>query len=545
MDIYTGWIADVVAGRLFAGRFGVDKGKIAFVEESDETLPPDAPVYTPGFVDAHVHVESSLLPPCEFARAAVVHGTLAAVSDPHEIANVLGVEGVQWMLDESDHTPFYFNFGAPSCVPATPFETAGGVFDAEIIGKLLDDPRVRYLSEVMNFPAVIGGDARMADILEQAKRRQKPIDGHSPGVAGEALHRYAQAGITTDHECSTLEEGRARVREGIKVLIREGSAARNFETLWPLLNESPESVMLCHDDLHPDELHDRMIETMMARAVDKGVSLMNVLRAATLNPVCHYRLPLGLLQAGDSADFVELKDAKSFAVLRSFIGGKCAAERGACKWPRRIVRPINRFEALPRTPEDFKIPARPNARVRVIGAIEGELFTESILETPTVHHGLAVADPARDLLKIAVVNRYAPRAPVALGFVRGFGLTHGALASSVAHDSHNIVAVGVSDAELCRAVNAVIAHKGGLVAVGPAGETVLPLPIAGLMSDAPFAQVAHTYSSLNEAASALGSAMRAPFMTLAFMALPVIPKLKLTDKGLFDVGIFAPVDLWV
>lgn len=543
MDIYTGWIADVVAGRLFAGRFGVDKGKIAFVEESTEALPKDAPCYAPGFVDAHVHVESSLLPPCEFARAAVVHGTLAAVSDPHEIANVLGVAGVQWMLDEADHTPFYFNFGAPSCVPATPFETAGGVFDAATIGKLLDDPRVRYLSEVMNFPAVIGGDGRMAAILDEAKRRKKPIDGHSPGVSGEALRRYANAGITTDHECSTLQEGRDRVREGIKVLIREGSAARNFEVLWPLLNEAPESVMLCHDDLHPDELHDRMIETLMARALDKGVPLMNVLRAATLNPVRHYGLPMGLLLPGDSADFVELKDFSSLRVLRSFIAGKCAAENGACKWPRRQVRPVNRFEALPRTADDFKITAS-GTRVRVIGAIDGELFTQSAWETPLVQDGLALSDPARDLLKIAVVNRYAPRAPVALGFVRGFGLKTGALASSVAHDSHNIVAVGVSDADICRAVNAVITHKGGLVSVGPAGETVLPLPIAGLMSDLPFEKVSQAYLALNQAAVKLGSPMRSPFMTLAFMALPVIPELKLTDKGLFDVSTFAPTALW-
>ncbi len=536
-QIFEGWIADVVGREIFGGRFTVENGRIASVERGD--VPRDAPVYAPGFVDGHVHIESSMLPPSEFARAAVVHGTLACVSDPHEIANVLGEEGVKWMLDDAARTKFKFLFGAPSCVPATPFETAGAVFGPEEVGRLLDDPRVGYLAEVMNFPGVIGGDARMAAILQEAKKRGKPIDGHSPGVKDEGLARYLEAGITTDHECADLEEAREKVRRGMKILIREGSAARNLETLWPLLKESPESVMLCHDDAHPDDVAVGMIDRMLARAVTKGVDVMNALRAATLNPVRHYRLDVGLLQTGDRADFVELKDLKSFKVLRSFVGGECAAEHGKCLWPRLQVKAINRFEALPRTKEDFAVPAGGGQTARIIEAIDGELFTRSVAEQ------VRGIDIGRDVLKIAVVNRYEKSAPVAVGFVRGFGLKQGAFASSVAHDSHNIVAVGADDAALCRAVNLVIGAKGGLSAVGPHGEAVLPLPIAGLMSDAPADEVAKAYLGLNRMVAELGCPMRAPYMTLSCMALPVIPELKITDKGLFDVGKFAPVPLWV
>ena len=543
--VYEGWIADVVSGGVFPGKFIVNEGRIASVEYLPEGVASGAPVYAPGFVDAHVHVESSMLPPSEFARAAAARGTLACVSDPHEIANVLGESGVRWMLEDGARWPFKFLFGAPSCVPATPFETAGASFDSETVGRLLDDPRVGYLAEVMNFPGVIGADRHVMAIVDEARKRGMLIDGHSPGVKDKALAHYLAAGISTDHECASLGEARLKISGGMKILIRGGSAARNLEALWPLLLEAPESVMLCHDDLHPDDLTLGMMDVLLARLVKKGVPVMNALRAATLNPVRHYKLPLGLLQKGDTADFVELADLKSFKVLRSFIGGECVAEGGRCLWPRCGVSAINRFEAVERSLEDFQIPAGDGRLARVIGAIDGELFTRCLAERPLEKKGKAMGDPERDLLKIAVISRYEEKAPVALGFVRGFGLKEGAFASSVAHDSHNIVAVGVDDAALCRAVNLVVKAKGGLSTVGTQGESVLPLPIAGLMSDAPLEEVAAAYLAHNQAVAKLGCPMRAPYMTLSFMALPVIPELKITDKGLFDVNRFAPVPLWV
>ncbi len=546
MTTYSGWIADIVNGRLFAGSFSVQDGRIVSIEESAEPPAEGASVFVPGFVDAHVHIESAMLPPSEYARAAVKQGTLAAVADPHEIANVMGLDGVYWMLEDAARRPFVFAFGAPSCVPSTPFETAGAVFGPKEVGQLLDDARITHLAEMMNFPGVIGNDERVAAILAEAKKRNKPIDGHSPSVLDEGLSSYINAGISTDHEVSSLEEGRQRVRQGMHVIIREGSAARNFETLWPLMKESPERVMLCHDDFHPDGTKDNAMNILLARGVAKGIDPMTMLKIATLNPVRHYGLKLGLLQTGDRADFVELADLKSFEIKRCFIEGQCVVEHGVCLWPHLGVKPVNRFKVAFRSPAEFQIPAVAGKKLRVIGAVDGELYTHAPLEAPLIEHGEAVSDTKRDLLKIAVVNRYEQNAPIALGFVRGFGLKQGALATSVAHDSHNIVAVGVDDLSLCHAINAVIAAKGGLCVVGQRNqeEALLPLPIAGLMSDLPEEDVERLYKHLNTRAAELGCPLHAPFMTLSFMALPVIPSLKLTDKGLFDVNSFSHVPLW-
>lgn len=491
----------------------------------------------PGLVDAHIHIESSLLPPAEFARLAVVHGTVATVSDPHEIANVLGVAGVDAMIRDGRRTPFKFNFGAPSCVPATPFETAGATLHARAVARLLARREVRYLSEVMNFPGVLNGDPALLAMIAAAKRDGKPVDGHAPGLRGRAAAAYAAAGITTDHECFTRAEAEDKRRAGMKILIREGSAARNFDALAPLLKRHAADCMFCCDDLHPDLLMKHHIDGHVRRALALGFDRFAVLACASVNPVRHYRLAVGLLREGDPADFIVVDGWERFRVRRTYIDGRLVAANGRSRLPRLAPRIVNRFRARPRIAADFAIAAESvdaKGRLNVIGARNGQLVTEHRRMRAKRVDGRPVADPARDLLKLAVVNRYAARAPVAVGFVQGFGLQAGALASSVAHDSHNIVAVGVDDASLAAAVNAVIAHRGGLALVAPGRRLILPLPIAGLMSDLDGRTVARRYTALDAGAKQLGSGLDAPFMTLSFMALLVIPDLKLSDRGLFS-----------
>lgn len=542
--VLSGNVVDVVGQRVFAGRVELAGDRVARVIK--EGAPREgAPWYAPGFVDAHVHVESSMLPPSEFARVAVTHGTVATVSDPHEIANVLGVPGVRWMLVDARRAAIKIFFGAPSCVPATSFETAGAKFGPAEVGELLDDPDIWYLSEVMNFPAVIHGDPTMRAIIAEAKKRGKPVDGHAPGVLGEDLKKYAAAGIQTDHECTTLEEARQRAALGMMVWIREGSAARNFEALWPLLRERPDRCGFCSDDKHPDELVLSQIDALVRRAVAYGVPVMDALRAATFNPVRHYRLPVGLLQPGDPADLIELSDLQHLHVRRTWVAGRLVAQERRALTEHTPVTPVNLFRTGPKRPEDFALRAVPGKRIRVIEAIDGQIVTGESVEAPRVTaEGFVACDLGRDLLKLAVVNRYAD-APVAVGLVRNFGLRRGALASSVAHDSHNVVAVGASDEELARAVNLVIRSGGGLSYASAETEKVLPLPIAGLMSTAPATTVGHAYQELSQLARADGCRLQAPYMCLSFLALLVIPQLKLGDKGLFDVGKFSLVSPWV
>jgi adenine deaminase len=536
-QILTGNVVDVVGGRMFAGKITVADGRIAGVEATGHPQ-ANAPWFLPGFVDAHVHVESSMLPPAEFARVAVVHGTVATVSDPHEIANVLGIPGVRWMLADAQRAACKIFFGAPSCVPATSFETAGAKFGAKEVGELLDDPAVRYLSEVMNFPGVIHGDPLMRAVVAEAKKRGKRVDGHSPGVLGEDLKKYVAAGIETDHECRTLEEARQRAALGMKVWIREGSAARNFDALWPLLLEAPEHCGFCSDDKHPDELMVSQIDAMVRRAVANGVPPMTALRAATLNPIKHYGLPVGLLQSGDPADLIEVDNLTDFRVRRTWVNGRLVAEGG---WPLTAfapVTPVNLFRAGPKQPADFALRAESGKKIRVIEALDGQIFTGETIETPLVtRDGFVACDPQRDLLKLTVVNRYGNATP-AVALVRNFGLRHGALASSVAHDSHNVVAVGANDEDLARAVNLVIQHGGGLSFVDGPTEKVLPLAIAGLMSTGKAQEVGAAYKELSDLARGEGCTLRAPYMCLSFLALLVIPQLKLGDQGLFDVGKF-------
>ena len=484
-----------------------------------------------------------MLTPAHFARAAVVHGTVATVSDPHEIANVLGVPGVEFMLDNARGIRFKFAFGAPPCVPATAFETAGAELGVDDVVRLLDDDRIYYLSEVMNFPGVLSGDPGLAAMIAAAQARGKPVDGHAPGLRGEDARRYHAAGISTDHECFTRDEALDKLSAGASILIREGSAARNFEALFPLLDEFPGRIMLCSDDKHPDQLQHGHINALVRRAVANGVDVFNALRAACITPVDHYRLPVGQLHVGDPADFIEVDSLTGFHVVRTFIDGRCVAQDGRSNIEVPTAAPLNRFSCSRKSPGDFAVPAEPGKRLRVIQAIDGQLITQTLLRPPKTQNKLAVADPAQDLLKIAVVNRYQD-APPAVGFVTGFGLQRGAIAGSVAHDSHNIIAVGASDTELCAAVNTVVDLTGGLALADGAQTLGLGLPVAGLMSLEPCEAVAHRYETLDQTAKAMGSHLRAPYMTLSFMALLVIPQLKLSDRGLFDGDRFSMTDLW-
>jgi len=531
----TGQIVDLHARRIFPGVVEWSAGRVTVVREDAGVR--ETRLIMPGLVDAHIHIESSLLPPSEFARLAVAHGTVATISDPHEIANVLGERGVDYMIRDGARTPLKFHFGAPSCVPATTFETAGATLDAKVVARLLKRRDVHYLAEVMNFPGVLAGDPSLRAMIATAQKLGKPVDGHAPGLRGAAARSYAAAGPSTDHECFTLEEAQDKLAAGMKVLIREGSAARNFAALAPLLKSAPERVMLCCDDLHPDLLVQHHLDAHVRRALATGADRFDVLRAASVNPVEHYRMNVGLLRAGDPADFIVVDGWKNFRVERTYIAGELVAANGRSRLQRLRAKTPNQFRALPRVAADFAVRPTGGAKLNVIEALNGQLITRHLRETPTVHGREFVADVKRDLLKIAVVNRYAARAPVAVGFIRGFGLKAGALASSVAHDSHNIVAVGADDESLAKAVNLVIKHRGGLSVVGRDGRgRVLPLPIAGLMSDRGGRWVAGRYTELDRSAKKLGSKLDAPFMTLSFMALLVIPDLKLSDRGLFSAA---------
>jgi len=538
--IHRGTVVDIHSRELFLGEVVIDDGHIARIVRI-RTGDGGPPYLMPGFVDAHVHIESSMLPPFEFSRRAAVHGTIATVSDPHEIANVLGVEGVTWMLSNAESAVFPIMFGAPSCVPATHFETAGAQLDSSAVADLLADERIGYLSEVMNYPAVLAGEPEIMAKIAAAKAVRKPIDGHAPGVRGNEAARYASAGIQTDHECTTLDEALEKLAAGMAILIREGSAARNFEALHPLIELHPNRVMFCTDDLHPDALVDGHINRLVARAVLAGYNLFDVLRAASVNPARHYRLPIGLLREGDRADFIIVESLKSFDVSETYVAGNCVARDGQPLHPFHSCDTSNRWHAATVTSDDFRLVAQ-SSQIHVIGVRDGQLVTDHLVLAARVQDGYYVPDPAEDLAMIAVVNRYTP-APPAIGFVRGFGLQRGALASSVAHDSHNIVAVGASIDELVQAINALVTCVGGLAVTEGSRCDVLPLPIAGLMSDRESTNVAAAYSALDARAKELGSALGAPLMTLSFMALLVIPALKLSDRSLFDVERFELISL--
>jgi adenine deaminase len=499
-----------------------------------EPIAPEAglPFLMPGFIDAHVHVESAMLVPSEFARLAVVHGTVATISDPHEIANVCGMKGVDYMIENSKQVPFKFYFGAPSCVPATPFETAGGEINVEDIERLMSRPEIHYLAEMMNWPGTVNQDPVVMAKIKIAQKYSKPIDGHAPGLQGELAKKYVEAGPSTDHECFTYEEALGKIKLGMKIAIREGSAAKNFEALIDLIDDYPEMIMFCSDDKHPDNLALSHINNLAARAVAKGKDLFDVLRAACLNPISHYSLQVGQLRKGDPADFILVKDLEKFEVLATYINGEKVAESGKTLIQRVNNGIINNFNCLPKTIKDFQIESK-GSKVRVIEALDGQLITPASEGEILVREGFAESNLAQDILKITVVNRYEDASP-AVAFIKNFGLKSGAIASSVGHDSHNIIAVGVDDESICRAVNLIIEAKGGISAVNGTQKEILPLPVGGIMSAADGYEVAAAYTRIDRIAKELGSTLNSPFMTLSFMGLLVIPDLKLSDKGLFS-----------
>lgn len=532
-------LVDLVNRTIYPAQINIENGKIV---EITKLKSPTQGYIIPGFVDAHVHIESSMLPPSEFSRLASIHGSVATVSDPHEIANVLGIKGIEYMLENASTVPFKFYFGAPPCVPATRFETAGAILGPSEIEYLLAKKEIKYLSEVMNFPGVIAKDPDLLAKIAIARSLNKKIDGHAPGLLGDPLKNYVAAGIETDHECTNVEEAREKKKLGMKILIREGSAARNFEALFPLLLEDPEGCMFCSDDCHPDSLSKGHINLLAGRAVEKGMDVLEALRCASLNAVQHYDLEVGLLQIGDPADFILLDDLKSFIPKKTFIDGICVAENGVPTFACPPAHIINNFSAQMKKPAHFRIKAR-EPFIKVIEAIDGELLTRKKIEPAHIENGWIVSNIEQDILKIAVVNRHIDAIP-SVAFVHNFGLKKGAIASSVAHDSHNIIAVGVDDESLCRAVNCVIRHQGAIALVSEGKEECLPLPIAGLMSNLRAEEVAALYEHLNCHARQMSKTLSAPFMTLSFMALLVIPSLKISDLGIFDQEKFCLTDIF-
>jgi len=527
--IVQGNIVDIENRRIYKGEITILNGKISSRKEVDHSVEN---FILPGFVDAHIHIESSMLVPSEFAKIAVVHGTVATVSDPHEIANVLGVKGVDFMIENGKKVPFKFNFGAPSCVPATSFESAGAIIDSDDIKKMMSNPDIKYLAEMMNYPGVLFDDEEVLKKIAWAKHYDKPVDGHAPGLRGDNITKYISAGISTDHECFTYDEALEKLQKGMKVIIREGSAAKNFEALIDLLPTHFENMMFCSDDKHPDDLLVGHINQLCERAVAKGMNVFDVLKVACINPVKHYKLDVGLLQIGDDADFITVENLENFNVLETYINGALVAKRGASFIKSVDFEVLNNFDTDFKAVSDFEYTSSAK-KIRVIEALDGELVTNEIEADSLIEKGNLVSNTKNDVLKMTVVNRYKNADP-SIAFIKNFGIKEGAIASSVGHDSHNIIAIGVSDELICKAVNLLIENKGGVCAVTDSSAKIVSLPVAGIMSDKPAEEIGKAYAELDAMAKEMGSTLRAPYMSLSFMALLVIPSLKLSDKGLFN-----------
>ncbi|MEN8776415.1 MAG: adenine deaminase [Polaribacter sp.] len=527
--IVHGNIVDIANKKIFKGEVEIENDRILEIRATNH----DCENYIlPGFIDAHIHIESSMLVPSEFAKIAVKHGTVATVSDPHEIANVLGVHGVNFMIENGKKVPLKFNFGAPSCVPATSFESAGAVKNSNDIKVMMENPDIKYLAEMMNYPGVLFDDAEVLAKIQHAKNNNKPIDGHAPGLRGDDASKYIAAGISTDHECFTYEEALEKLQKGMKVIIREGSAAKNFNALIDLLPEHFENMMFCSDDKHPDDLLLGHINQLCERAVAKNIDVFKVLQAVCINPVKHYNLDVGLLQKGDFADFIVVEDLQKFKVLETYINGELVAKNGESFVKSVDFEVLNNFKTDKKKVEDFNFTTSAQ-KIRVIEVLDGELVTNQIETESFIENGNIVSNIKKDILKMTVVNRYQNSEP-SIAFIKNFGLKEGAIASSVSHDSHNIIAVGVSDEAICKAVNLIIKNRGGVCAVNNTEEKIVSLPVAGIMSDKSAEEIGKSYAQLDKIAKQMGSQLKAPYMSLSFMALLVIPSLKLSDKGLFD-----------
>ena len=523
---YIGHVVNILDGTMTDAEIVVKEGVITAITPCD--VPDDAPYYLPGFVDSHVHIESSMMLPTEFARIAKRHGTVGAICDPHEIANVLGIAGVELMLDNARQTDFYFGFGAPSCVPScgTDIETSGEILDSKAVASLLKREDITMLSEMMNYPGVLNADAEVMAKIDAAKLVGKPVDGHAPGLVGEGRKQYAAAGISTDHECTQYEEARDAVNAGMFVLIREGSAAKNYEALSPLIAECPDMLMFCTDDSHPTDLLKGHIDQIVKRAIKDGYPVMDVLRMACLNPVRHYGLKAGLLQVGDSADFIAISDLSAdFKVIATYIHGVCQNDEESETFELQDC--YSRCAATPITTGDIAYMNEEESVVPQIVATDGSLLT-AWYSGPKDSHSQ----------KLVTYNRYVPGARPQVAYIRGFEITNGAIAQTIAHDCHNIIAIGSDDGMIVDMINRVISMRGGIAATDGNETVELPLPIGGIMSNLPGEDLSEINLKLEQTVRQSGCIFNAPFITLGFMALPVIPELKLTDKGLFDGNTF-------
>ncbi len=541
MKTLSGHIVDVVNRQIIKGHLHIEGNRIVKIQPSEEV---EDQFIVPGFVDAHIHIESSMMTPSEFAKQVLPKGTIGCVCDPHEIANVCGITGIDFMIEDSKNAPLIFSFGAPSCVPATHAETSGASLKADDIKNLLQRNDIGFLGEMMNFPGVINHDEQVLLKIKAAIECGKPIDGHAPELSGDDLRTYVDEGISTDHECMTLSESKEKIALGMKILIREGSAARNLETLAPLITLFPNKVMLCTDDKHPDDLiQNGHMDGMIRKLIDAGYDVFDILQAASYNPINHYKLPIGLLQENDQADFLVVSDLTSFKIKETWIKGEKVAENGQiCYASQTTGKTVNHFKTNPIHPSDIQVVS--NGRfMRIICVEDGQLYTKSEWIEPLVQKQLVQTDIESDILKLVVYNRYTPSKP-AVAFVKNFGLKKGALASTIAHDSHNIIAIGSSDKDICQSINHLIETKGGIIASSGKKVNMLPLPIAGLMSNESGDYIASKYHEVEASAKKMGCTFKAPFMTLAFLSLLVIPEIKLSDKGLFDVQRFSFTDLF-
>ncbi len=536
-----GNIIDIHTNAIYAAEIAIENGRIIEISKNNKTYNT---YIAPGFIDSHVHIESSLLIPSRFAEAAIPHGTIGAVSDPHEIANVCGIEGIEFMIKNGLTVPFYFSFGVPSSVPSTEFESNGARIEAEEIKYIFEKFGLEYLSEVMNYPGVINHDKSTIAKLNIAKKLKKKIDGHAPQLSGKNLSIYAKSGISTDHECTSIQEAIEKINNGFTILIREGSAARNFEALAPLIDLYPEKIMLCTDDFHADNLINFHIDQLIRRGLQMKLNIFNLFRAASLNPVKHYKLPSGLLRKNDSADFIILDDLRTLKVTQTWIKGKPVYAHGNVYFNVKKIKALNNFKAKSISIEKLRVKAS-GSKIRVINLKEDELLTTQSIESPKVIKGEVISDPSNDILKLVVLNRYLENPVPAIAFVKNFGLKLGALASSISHDSHNIIAVGTSDSDLASAINEIIVNKGGIAAAHAGQVSVLKLEIAGLMSQDSAVRVADQLTALNNLAKKYGCKLNSPFMSLSFLSLIVIPHLKLSDQGLFNVDSFSFTDLFV
>ncbi len=534
-----GFIVDIFKEKIYKGCVYFNQN-ITEIKKDDNVK--DSFYILPGFIDAHVHIESSMLIPSRFSRLALKNGTVATISDPHEIANVLGIDGINFMIEDSKKTPLKIYFGVPSCVPATPFETSGAILDSKTVEKLLARDDLYYLSEVMNYPGVINNDTEIIAKIKAAKRLNKRVDGHAPGLRGEDLQKYINAGVETDHEAYTYEEGKEKIEKGMKILIREGSAAKNFEALYKLIDEYPNEVMFCTDDSHPDDLYNGHINNLVKRALNKGLNLFNVLKAASINAINFYGIDVGTLQKNTKADFIVVDNLKDFNILETYINGQKVYSNNSFFIEVYEPKAINKFNAKKICKSDLIVKPKSD-KIKIIKAFDGELYTDLIIDTPKIYENNVISDIERDILKIVVLNRYKPANP-SISFINGFGLKKGAIAMSIAHDSHNIISVGASDSDIINAINKLIEMKGGLVVYHEGKFDTIKLPYAGLMTDAEPESIAFSYKRLNNLVKELGSELNSPFMTLSFMALLVIPKIKIGDKGLFDVTKFDFTDVF-